>query len=158
MANLRRAAEHAADDPDGTALVLRLGVALDDYWWARSRQQEAYRLLMPALDGPDAGADPALFAAALCAASGSAWFSDPATARRCAEQARQIAISLGDDRLLIEALAALCFSHVFAGEPGTGLPFGRESVERARQLGDDVVLAYSFVAYLTAAARPYPCN
>ena len=38
QANLRRAAEHAAGRPDGTALVLRLGVALDRYWRARSRR------------------------------------------------------------------------------------------------------------------------
>ena len=32
QANLRRAAGHAAGHPDGTAVVLRLGVALDRYW------------------------------------------------------------------------------------------------------------------------------
>ena len=32
QANLRRAAGHAAGDPDGTAVVLRLGVALGRYW------------------------------------------------------------------------------------------------------------------------------
>src|SRR5262249_48958863 len=37
QANLRRAAEHAASDPDGTAQVLRLGVALKRYWRARHR-------------------------------------------------------------------------------------------------------------------------
>ena len=35
QANLRRAAEHAASRPDGTAQVLRLGVALRRYWRAR---------------------------------------------------------------------------------------------------------------------------
>ncbi|HEV3292010.1 MAG TPA: adenylate/guanylate cyclase domain-containing protein, partial [Streptosporangiaceae bacterium] len=49
QANLRRAAQYAADRPDGTALVLRLGVALDRYWWARSREQEAFGLLVPVL-------------------------------------------------------------------------------------------------------------
>jgi predicted ATPase len=34
QANLRRAAGHAAGRLDGTALVLRLGVALNRYWWA----------------------------------------------------------------------------------------------------------------------------
>jgi predicted ATPase len=61
QANLRRAAGHAAGRPDGTAVVLRLGVALDRYWRARSREQEAFELLVPALRRPDAGADPALF-------------------------------------------------------------------------------------------------
>ena len=37
QANLRRAARHAAGRPDGTAVVLRLGVALDRYWAGASR-------------------------------------------------------------------------------------------------------------------------
>ena len=151
LANLRRAAAHAAGDPNGTPLVLRLGVALDNYWWARSRLQEVCELLMPALERPDAGDDPALFAAALCVASGANWFRDAETSRHFAEEAVQVARRLDEDRLLIRALAALCFSCVFAGEPETGLPFGQESVQRGRQLGDDVELAYSLVAYLSAA-------
>ena len=51
-ANLRRAAVHAAGQPDGTALVLRLGAALDRYWWARSRLQEGFGLLVPVLRRP----------------------------------------------------------------------------------------------------------
>jgi hypothetical protein len=90
-ANPRRAAEHAAGRPDGTAVVLRLGVALDRYWWARSRQQEALGLLVPALRRPDAHADPALFAAALGTAAVIAFFIDLATARQLAEQAVQVA-------------------------------------------------------------------
>jgi predicted ATPase/DNA-binding XRE family transcriptional regulator len=150
MANLRRAAAHAAGDPNGTALVLRLGVALDNYWWARARLQEARELLMPALERPDADDDAALFAAALCVAAGANWFRDAATSRQFAEEAVQVARRLDEDRLLIRALAALCFSCVFAGEPETGLPFGQESVQRGRQLGDDVELAYSLVAYISA--------
>jgi predicted ATPase/DNA-binding XRE family transcriptional regulator len=158
QANLRRAAEHAAGDPDGTAQVLRLGVALDRYWWARSRLQEACGLLMPALDRPDAASAPALFAAALATASGAAMFTDPVTGRHLAEQAVQVARRLGDERLLIRALTELCFSCVFAGAPEAGLPFGQESVERARQLGDDVLLAQSLAPYLAArgpAASPH---
>ena len=37
QANLRRAAEHAAGAPDGTAQVLRFGVALRRYWITRYR-------------------------------------------------------------------------------------------------------------------------
>ena len=148
QANLRRAAGHAAGRPDGTALVLRLGVALDRYWRARSRQQEAFGLLVPVLRRPDARADPALFAAALVTAALAACFIDIATARQLAEQAVQVARQLGDDRLLSRALAALCGAHFFAGEPETGRPFGQESVERARRLGDDVLLAESLLVYL----------
>jgi tetratricopeptide (TPR) repeat protein len=148
QANLRCAAAHAAGRPDGTAVVLRLGVALDRYWWARSRQQEAFGLLVPVLRRPDAGADPALFAAALDTAAVVAFFIDLATARQLADQAVQVARQLGDDRLLSRALGSLCATHFFAGEPETGRPFGQESVERARRLGDDVELALSLLGYL----------
>jgi predicted ATPase len=87
QANLRRAAGHAVGRPDGTALVPRLGVALDRYWSACSRQQEAFGLLAPALRRPDARADPALFAAALVTAARAACRIDGATARQLAEQA-----------------------------------------------------------------------
>ena len=65
--------------PGGTALVLRLGVALDRYWDARSRQQEAWRLLGPALARPDARADRSLFGAALVTAAAVARVIDVVT-------------------------------------------------------------------------------
>ena len=147
QANLRRAAQHAAGDPDGTAQVLRLGVALHRFWIARSRQ-EAFGLLVPALQRPDARADAALFGWALVTAAAVAQFTDMAMARHLAEQAVQVARQLGDDRLLIRSLAELCNAYYHAGEPETGLPFGQESVERARRLGDDVLLARSLLMYL----------
>ena len=156
--NLRRAAGHPVSDPDGTATVLRLGVALERYWLARSREQEAFGLLGPALQRPEARADPALFAAALVTASVTACFIDVAAARQLADQAVGLARQLGDERLLSSALAALCGAHFFAGQPETGRPFGQESVELARHLGDDVLLAWSLLRYLltTGLARSLP--
>jgi hypothetical protein len=148
QANMRRAAGHAAGRPDGTALALQLGVALDRYWRARSQLQEAFGLLVPVLRRPDARADPALFAAALVTATWAACWIDIATARQLAEQAVQVARQLGDDRLLISSLAALCDAYFWAGEPDAGRPFGQEAVERARRLGDDVLLARSLLLYL----------
>ena len=148
QANLRRAAGHAAGRPDGTAVVLRLGVALWRYWAARSREQEAFGLLAPVLRRPDARADPGLFAAALFTAAWVGCFVDVTAARQFAEQAVQVARRLGDDQLLISALAVLCAAHYWAGEPEAGLPFGQESVERARRLGDDVLLGVSLLLYL----------
>ncbi len=149
QANLRRAAGHAAGRPDGTALVLRLGVALYRYWWARSRRQEAFDLLVPVLRRPDARADPGLFVAALVTAVWAAIFIDSATARQFADQAIQVARPHGDDRLFIRSLAASCAAYYWAGEPEAALPLGQESVERARRLGDDVQLGVSLVQYLT---------
>ena len=148
QANLQRAAHHAASRPDGTALVLRLGVALDRYWMARSRLQEAFGLLVPALQRPDARANPGLFIAALVTATWAACWVDIATARHLAEQAVPVGRQLGDDRLLIRSLAGLCDAYFWAGEPDIGRPFGQEAVERARGLGDDVLLARSLLVYL----------
>jgi predicted ATPase/class 3 adenylate cyclase len=148
QANLRRAGQHAAGRPDGTALVLRLGVALDRYWRARSRDQQAIGLLVPVLRRPDARADPALFGAALVTATRVNLFIDVPAARQLAEQAVEVARRLGDDRLLIKALGALGAACFFAGELEAGLPFGQESVERARSLGHDVLLGRSLMLYL----------
>ena len=78
----------------------------------------------------------------------AAGFTDLAMACHLAEQAVRAARSLGNDRLLIRAIAELCTTCCLAGEPEAGLPFGQESVERARQFGDDVLLAVSLVNYL----------
>ena len=148
QANLRRAAGYAASDPDGTALVLRLGVALHRYWWARSRGPEAFGLLVPVLRRPDARADPGLFVVALVTAVRPAVFIDMATARQFAEQAAGLARQLGDDRLLTISLAARCAPYFMAGEPEAGRPFGQEAVERARRLCDDYLLGLSLTMYL----------
>ena len=55
---------------------------------------------------------------------------------------------MGDDRLLILSLGALCAAYDLAGDPEAALPVGQETVERARQLGDDVLLGVSLMLYL----------
>jgi predicted ATPase len=148
QANLRRAAGHAAGDQDRTAQVLRLGVALQRYWITRTRNQEALALLMPALHRPGARSDPELLGAALVTAALTARGVDIAAARRFAEQAVGLARQLDADRLLIKSLAGLSSVYYHTGEPERGLAVGSEAVERARQLGDDVLLGESLTAYL----------
>ena len=43
---------------------------------------------------------------------------------------------------------AVCGVHFFAGELEEGRAFGLEAVERARRLGDDVLLAWSLLTYV----------
>jgi predicted ATPase/class 3 adenylate cyclase len=148
-ANLRRAAEHAARDLDGTGKVLRFGVALRHYWIGRSLDSEAAGLLLPVLERPEASAGSGLFAAALVTAAICARSAGlPAAARHLGERAVDLARGLGDDRLLIEALSALCAYYSFAGQPEQGFPLGQEAVERARQLGDDFLLGFSLLLWL----------
>ena len=146
-ANLRRAAAQAVADPGGTAQALRFGVALQRYWMARSRPEEAVGLIDPVLDRPDARADPQLFAAALVTVAFGRG-PDMTAALQRGEQAVAFARRLVDERLLIDSLASLCGNYYFAGQPEKGLPLGLESVERARRLGDDVVLGGSLLGCL----------
>ena len=148
IANLRRAAEHAASDPAGTAQVLRFGVALRRYWLARSRNAEALELLLPVLERTEARSDPGLFGAALVSVTAAGPFVDVGPARQYGEQAVELARKLRDDRLIIDALGFLCAAYFFAGETGRGLPLGREAVERARQFGDDVLLGQDLMCWL----------
>ena len=140
---MRRAIEYAVGRPDGTALVLRFGAALQRYWWVRSVYAEALGLLVPVLRRPGARADTELFGAALITAIIAAHPIDIAAARELGDQAMELARQLGDDRLLIDSLAVHCATCCFSGQLERGLSLGQESVERARRLGDDVLLGGS---------------
>ena len=151
QANLSRAAQHAAGQPDGTAQVLRFGVALQRYWGARYRHQEAAGLLVPALRRPDAAADPALFAEALAAAAILTMWTDLATGLRLAEQACEVAGGLGDDRLLARSRWPLAWAYYWAGEPERARALAQDAAGQARQLGDDVLLGECLVAHASLA-------
>jgi predicted ATPase/DNA-binding SARP family transcriptional activator len=159
QANLRRAAEHAASDPDGTAQVLRLGVALKRYWRARrSLAGEPLALLLPVLDRPQAQDNLELFTEALATAARSAVWIDLTMARRLGEQAVTLARQLGTERLLIETLAALSSFYSTVGEPEQGPSPGQEAVQLARQLGDDVLLGESLLPYLAGDSTIDPAD
>ena len=142
-ANLRSAAEHAAGQPDGTAQVLRFGIALWRYWLWRYRCEEATALLVPVLRRPEASADPALFAEALFSAASVSGDIDLAISVQLAEQMDEVAGRLGDDRLLSLSRGILAGVYRCSGEWERALQMGRESVELARKLGDDVVLVHA---------------
>jgi predicted ATPase/transcriptional regulator with XRE-family HTH domain len=151
-ANLRRAASHAAGDPRGTAQVLRFGVALKRYWLTPERYQEAFALLMPVLDRPEARNDPELLGAALVTAASAASLADTSIARQLGEQAVELARRLGAERLLVDSLVTLGNFCYRVGEEQRGFPLVVEAVERARRLGDDGLLGDSLRAYLHFSA------
>ncbi len=156
--NLRRATEYAAGRPDWTAQVLRFGAALRRYWMVRSWDTEALGLLVPVLQRPDAREDPELFGAALLTATFVAHTIDSATSLKLGEQAVELARELGDDRLLIESLAAQCGTYYFLGQLAKGFLLGQESVGRARQLGDDVLLGGSLMSFLMCSYHLEPAR
>jgi predicted ATPase/class 3 adenylate cyclase len=158
QANLQRAAEHAARNPDGTTQVLRFGAALRRYWMTRFRDEAALALLMPVLDRPEAQADPQVLGAALVTAIIAARYANITAALRLGGQAVKLARQLGDARLLVESLAALSAAWYYAGKPKRGLPPGREAVERARRMGDDVLLGQSLADFLLCDALIDPAH
>ena len=85
--NLWRAAESAARSPDGTARVLRFGVALRRYWGTRPREAEVFELLASVLRRPEASADQALFTEALFTAAFMGHTNDLEAASRFGDQA-----------------------------------------------------------------------
>jgi len=147
-ANLRRAAEHAAGEPDGTARVLRFAVSLRSYWLARARSREALGLLLPMLERPDASADPSLYGAALVTVTGIASLVDIAPAQRYGDRAVDLARQLGDDQLLADALGMAASVQFFSGEPGGGLGLAQDAVDCARRAGDDTLLGRNLMIYL----------
>jgi tetratricopeptide (TPR) repeat protein len=103
---------------------------------------------------PEADADPALFAEALVVASELTLFTDMLTSLQLAEEADAVAGRLGDDRLLALTRATLSSTYFFAGEPeAQARALGAESAERARQLGDDVLLGQCLLAYARCGRR-----
>ena len=146
--NLWRAAEYAARSRDGTAQVLRFGFALRRYWGSRPRESEVFELLASVLKRPEASADPTLLTEALSTATFMGHTNDMEAAHRFGEQAVATARQLGDERLLIEALAAQTSSYYFLRQFRQGFALGQEAVARARQLGDDVLLGSALMSLL----------
>jgi tetratricopeptide (TPR) repeat protein len=149
--NVRSAARHAASTAAGTTQLLRFGIALWRYWTVRPGTDEVAALLVSALRRPEAGADPMLFAQALTATSLFTIFSDPQLSLHFAEQGVALARSLGDEEFRIHSLAMLCFAYYFGGDPERAREAAAEAVERARQLGDDVLLGLSLYTFLLAS-------
>jgi tetratricopeptide (TPR) repeat protein len=148
QANLRRAIEHAVAEPDGTARALGFAVALNRYWWVRSRREEAAGLLSEVLERPEAQLEPRLLCPALLITGAFLDSIGPDTAQRNSEKAVQIARSLGDGPMLAHSLGMLGAVLYFAGRAEVGLPYGEEALAQARHLGDDVVLGESLLLYL----------
>jgi predicted ATPase/class 3 adenylate cyclase len=158
QADLRRAEHYAAGQPDGTTRVLRFGAALRLYWMSRSRHEEALSLLTPVLERPDARTEPGLYGQALVTAAQLAQFHDMAAARQLGERAVEFARQQRDGHLLSDSLMILSSAYLFAGEPERGFPLAQESVQYARQIGDDVSLGGSLMVYLTFADRIAPAR
>lgn len=158
QANMRRALENAISERDRTPTVLRLVQLLRRHWWLRSRRAAMLAPILPVLERPEASEDPKLLGEALVSLTLAANYVDLQTARRLAERAVQIGRELDDAPLLVSALRVLAYTYWFSGEPEPGLALATEAVERARELGDDVLLGESLIVCLASTRTVDPAN
>jgi predicted ATPase len=150
QANLLRALELAAGDPATTELGLRLASGSLRYWWIR-RPPEQRDILLSLLDRPESLAvDPRVRSRALVGATRALTFVDIARSRDLGEQAVDLARAIGDERWLVEALAALCAADVLGGEPERAIARGEEAAARARELANDGLLAQALAVLILA--------
>ncbi len=147
--NLRHAIEHAVVDPGNAHWPYASPSPSRTTGGAFSRHQEAFRLIAPVPERPEALAGPELLGRALVtAAILGRRLDDPGTSEHPGERAVEIARQLDDDRLLTESLAVLSTACYLAGDFEGGFTFGKGSVARARVLGDDLVLGENLYVYL----------
>jgi tetratricopeptide (TPR) repeat protein len=99
---------------------------------------------------PEASADAALLAEALYSAACVTSDIDLTMSVQLAEQMDQVACQLRDNRLLAMSRGHLAWVYRRSGQRERARVLGQESVQRARELGDDVLLATSIVRYAAA--------
>jgi predicted ATPase len=157
-ANLRRALENAISTPGQTQTVLRMVQSLGRYWRMRSRREELLAPILPVVERPEARQDLKLLGEALATLTHQSIFVSVQRARGLAQQAVEIGRELDNSALLITALRALAATYSFGGDPESGLASARESVDRAKALGDDVLLAESLNTYMFCASISDPAS
>jgi predicted ATPase/class 3 adenylate cyclase len=156
--NARRALENAINERGQTQTVLRLVKAMRRHWWMRSRRVEILAPILPVIERPEAREDPQLLGEALVSLTLAGIYVDLQTARRLAQQAVQIGRELDDAPLLVPALRALAYTYWFGGDAVSGLPVANESVQRAKALGDDLLLGESLTVCLACTRAVDPAN
>jgi predicted ATPase/class 3 adenylate cyclase len=156
--NIRRAVEHAADEPEKTALVLRFAVALRYYWFTRSQRYEAFALIVQAIERPEARHEPELLARATLTAAGCATVIDLATTQRLCDQTVGLARQLDDEVLLTWSEMLLGMTWWFGGALERGDSRARDCLERARRLDDDDLLAECLLLNIAAAQQLDPAR
>jgi tetratricopeptide (TPR) repeat protein len=104
-------------------------------------------MLAPLFDREDARQDPVLFIEALLSASAFSRSIDINEALKLAARAVIESERTGDERLIVWSLAILGAAHFFAGDLEKAASIAVGCLERARVVGDDLLLAETMVLY-----------
>ncbi len=158
QANLRRAIERASEDAGLTDQALRFAVALGYYWFARARRREAFGLVMPALERPEAKEDPELYLRALWFAASFATAVDRKTADRLVEEGATATLEVDDEGLRIWAMVGQAAARGSAGQTEAALELAEEALERARAIDDDQLVSECGLMVFVFSSRLDPAR
>src|SRR5262249_38750899 len=135
----------AEEDPTRTGAALRLGYALNWFWFATGQFHEASGRLTTALSR-SADCDPLLRGNGLLARGNIAiWQGNQAEIRPLMEEAYDLLRDRADARTVACALTGICAGYVLEGNAGPGGAYADRALEVARSLPPHSL--HSFILY-----------
>jgi len=141
--NLDQALLFCAQNPEEVQEGLRLGAALQEFWWIRGYLSVGRERLRALLEHPDAQERTQARAAALDGAGVLAYMQgDFAAARALHEESLEIFQELGHDRLAAYALGNLGIAVWFQEEASLARSLIQESLEMHRKVQNEEGIAY----------------
>src|SRR5579871_3380539 len=142
--NLRLALAFCLEEPEGGEAGLRLGAALQEFWWTRGHLSEGREHFAALLAHPGAQAHTRMRANALNGAAVLAYYQgDYASARARFEECLAIHRELGKGLGIAAALSNLGSVLFEQGEYASARALFAESLEILRTQGDRLSMAYS---------------
>ena len=139
--NLRAAAAWAEEDAARNDVLLRLGVAVNWFWFATGQFREARHRLAVAI-ARAGGSDSLLLGRALTALAFLAvWQGDYPAVRPAAEEGLRLLEGRADDPTLAAALVATSSAYVVAGDPATAVHYADRAIAVASAMPPNVLLS-----------------
>jgi predicted ATPase/class 3 adenylate cyclase len=155
-ANVGAAITYLLEQPNRVSDALRLIVHLDRFWHHRGHLADCASLLRRALHLSGSEVTRELRCAALNMAAQAAVQLDADAAIAYVSECLPLATGAGDDYQAALALQGLAWAHFCKGEAAAGLVASRESVARARRVGDPVLLCQCLVTHGNNAIEDLP--
>ena len=161
--NLRAALDFCQSSPEGAEPALRMGSALQEFWWTRSHLREGRDRLKALLERPEAQAPTLARAGALNGAGGLAFFQgDYAEAKAVYEQSMALYRELQDTRGIANTGNNLGNILLLQGDTATAQTVYEEALANYQKLNDRAGMMHAVcnlgnVAYIQSdyeAARP----
>jgi DNA-binding SARP family transcriptional activator len=139
--NLRAAATWAEEDAARNDLLLRLGVAVNWFWFATGQFREARHRLAIAISRAEGSGSLLLGRAYTALAFLAVWQGDHPAVRPAAEESLRLLEGRADDPTLVAALIVAGSAHVLAGDADRALHYADRAVALASRTPSNVLLS-----------------